>query len=301
MALKQIDFITHPQESHMVGDGFRVHNFIPYVPGMSQKEMDPFLLLDYNAKMEVAPGVPRGVGEHPHRGFSTVTFAYHGKVAHRDSRGNHGVIGEGDVQWMKAASGVLHEEMYEKEFARKGGDFQMVQLWVNLPAKEKMSDPTYQGITREAMAKYQLPDNGGVVEVVGGEYRGKVGPAKSDTPVNLMTARLNEGGRASFSFPAHYTTALIVVSGTVEVNGTEVPQDNMLKFKREGEDFELVATSPNTVVLVMSGEPLNEPIAAWGPFVMNTHAEIQEAFADFGNGFFGEMKPEHEEAQAGEQ
>ncbi len=291
MSAKKIDLVTYPQEAHWVGDGFRVHNLIPGVPGMGQQEMDPFLLLDYNAKMHVEGGdTPRGVGVHPHRGFSTVTFAYRGKVAHHDSKGHGGVIEEGDVQWMTAASGVLHKEYYEKEFARRGGDFQMVQLWVNLPATHKMQEPSYQAIPRKAMGQYQLQENGGVVEVVSGQYKGVTGPAKSPNPVNMMNVRLNKGGEADFSFPAHYTTALLVVQGSIEVNGVEVPQDNILKFKREGEDFQIRATEAETIVLVMSGEPLNEPIVSYGPFVMNTYAEIKQAFADFGNGKFGELK-----------
>ena len=286
---KTIDFVTYPQETHMVGDGFRVHNFIPQMPGMSRREMDPFLLLDYNATMTVQPGEPRGVGAHPHRGFSTVTFAYQGSVAHRDSRGNHGVIGTGDVQWMTAAGGVLHEELYEKQFAARGGKFQMVQLWVNLPAAHKMDAPSYQAITQSDMGRWELPDGAGVIEVVSGQYQGVTGPAHSQTPVLMLNARLNNGGKAAFAFPEHYTTALLVLHGAVEVNGVEVPQDNLLKFKREGEEFEMMATQPETVVLVFSGEPLNEPLDGFGPFVMNTHAEVQQAFRDFGNGLFGEL------------
>lgn len=289
MNAKKIDFVTHPQETHWVGDGFRVHNFIPEVSGMRQHEMDPFILLDYNSKMHVEGGGQRGVGVHPHRGFSTVTFAYHGKVAHHDSKGHGGVIGEGDVQWMTAAKGVLHKEYYEKEWASKGGDFQMVQLWVNLPSYAKMQEPSYQAITRGEMGKYLLPDEGGMVEVVSGRYKDVTGPAQSKTPVHLMNVRLNNGGKADFSFPEHYTTALIVIEGSVEVNGVEVMQDNVLKFKRSGEDFEMRATSPDTVVLVMSGEPLNEPIVSYGPFVMNSKAEIAQAFTDFGNGMFGKL------------
>lgn len=287
---KQIDFVTHPQEVHMVGDGFRVHNFIPQVPGMSRYDMDPFVLLDYNALMQVEPGEQRGVGPHPHRGFSTVTFAYHGSVAHRDSDDNQGVINNGDVQWMTAASGVLHEELFSKEFAERGGKFQMVQLWVNLPAKHKMDAPGYQTIHHEDMAIYQLADNGGVVEVVSGNYKDVVGPVKTKSDVRLMTVRMNKGGRANFSFPASHSTALIVVNGMVEVNGAGVPQDNVLKFKKSGEDFTMTSVDDDTVVLVMSGEPLHEPINAWGPFVMNTHEEIQQAYRDFGNGKFGKME-----------
>lgn len=287
---KQIDFVTYPQEVHWVGDGFRVHNFIPQVPGLSRYDMNPFVLLDYNAKMRVEPGEQRGVGPHPHRGFSTVTFAYHGSVAHRDSKDNKGIIGPGDVQWMTAASGVLHEELFSKEFAAKGGDFQMVQLWVNLPAKYKMDAPSYQTIHREDMAKYKLADNGGVVEVVSGKYKDVVGPAHTKSDVWLMTVRMNRGGKADFSFPASHSTAVIVVNGAVEVNGVDVAQDNVLKFKKSGEHFTMTAVVEDTVVLVMSGEPLHEPIDAWGPFVMNSHEEIQQAYRDFGNGMFGKME-----------
>lgn len=289
MNAKKIDFVTHPQETHWVGDGFRVHNFIPEVPGMGRYEMDPFILLDYNSKMHVEGGVVRGVGVHPHRGFSTVTFAYHGKVAHHDSHGNGGVIGEGDMQWMTAAKGVLHKEYYEEEWAKQGGDFQMVQLWVNLPSYAKMNEPSYQAVTRAEMGRYVLPNDAGVVEVAAGNYKGVEGPGKSVTPVHLMNVRLNNQGQADFSFPAHYTTALIVLQGAVEVNGVEVSQDNILKFKRSGEDFTIRATSADTVVLVMSGEPLEEPIVGYGPFVMNTKSEIMQAFTDFGNGEFGTL------------
>lgn len=289
MERKQIDFVTHPQETHMVGDGFRVHNFIPQMPGMSRYDMDPFLLLDYNAAMSVTPGVPRGVGTHPHRGFSTVTFAYRGSVEHRDSRGNHGIISEGDVQWMTAAKGVLHEELYEREFAARGGCFQMVQLWVNLPANHKMDEPSYQSIRREDMGRVELPSGGGVVEVVSGQYKGVSGPARSHVDVTMLNLRMNKGGKAEFSFNEKHTTFLIVLSGAVEVNCVGVPQDNVLKFKRKGESFDIVATADNTVVLLVSGAPLHEPIVGIGPFVMNSHEELVQAFEDFSDGKFGYM------------
>lgn len=287
---KKIDFVTYPQELHTVGDGFRVHNFIPQIPGLSRDEMDPFVLLDYNARMYVEPGLQRGVGPHPHRGFSTVTFAYHGSVVHRDSNGNRGIIHAGDVQWMTAAGGVLHEELFSKEFADTGGDFQMVQLWVNLPSIHKMDAPSYQTIRHDDMAKYRLPNNEGVVEVVSGKYRDVEGPAQTVTDIRLMTIRLNLRGHADFLFPESHATALIVISGAVEVNGIEAPQDNLLKFKKSGEHFVVTATEADTVVLVMSGEPMHEPINGWGPFIMNTHEEIKQAYQDFGNGIFGTMK-----------
>lgn len=284
---KVIDFVTYPQETHWVGDGFRVHNFIPEVPGMRQYHMDPFIMMDYNAKMSVSPGAKRGVGAHPHRGFNTVTFAYKGSVAHHDSKGHSGVINEGDVQWMTAAGGVLHEEYYSEDFAKQGGEFQMVQLWINLPAKHKMDNPTYQAIKREDMAVYELENNGGIVEIVSGQYKDIVGPAHSKTDVRLMNLRLNKGGRADFSFPKTHATALLVLNGQARVNGVEVPENNLLKFKKEGEDFKIEALETDTIILLMSGEPMHEPIAAWGPFVMNTHEEIQQAYRDYGNGKFG--------------
>lgn len=291
MATKKIAFVTHPQETHWVGDGFRVHNFIPSVLGLSMQEMDPFILLDYNAKMEVAPSdIPRGVGVHPHRGFETVTIAYSGEVEHGDSAGHGGLIGQGDVQWMTAAGGILHKEFYGREWSRKGGIFQMVQLWTNLPAKDKMTAPKYQSLANEQMGKHLLPDGAGYVEVIAGEYEGTKGPAYTHSPIALMNAKLNEGGRAVFSFPAHYNTALLVVQGSVLVDGTDVPEDNILKFENEGETFELVATSPETIVLVLSGEPLGEPIVAYGPFVMNTKQEIMQAINDVQSGKFGHLE-----------
>ncbi len=291
MTTKKIAFITHPQETHWVGDGFRVHNFIPSVPGLSMYNMDPFLLLDYNAKMEVAPGdIPRGVGVHPHRGFETVTIAYEGEVEHHDSAGHGGVIGKGDVQWMTAASGVLHKEYHAKEWSKKGGTFQMVQLWTNLPKKDKMSAPSYQSIANKEMGRHELPDNGGTIEIIAGEYNGCTGPARTHSPIALMNAHLNEGGEATFSFPAHYNTAVLVVRGNALVNGKDVPTDNLVKFANEGETFTVRATSPDTTVLVMSGEPLNEPIVSYGPFVMNSKEEILQAFDDFNSGRFGYLE-----------
>ncbi len=291
MATKKIAFVTHPQETHWVGDGFRVHNFIPAIPGLSMQEMDPFILLDYNAKWMVAPSeTPGGVGVHPHRGFETVTIAYEGEVEHHDSAKHGGVIRRGDVQWMTAASGILHKEYHAKEWAKKGGLFQMVQLWTNLPARDKMSAPKYQSIPNDTMGKHILPDHAGLVEVIAGEYQGTAGPARTHSPIALMNAKLNEGGRAEFSFPAHYNTALLVIQGHAVVNGTDLPTDNLLKFANEGETFTIEATAPETVVLVMSGEPLREPIVAYGPFVMNTKQEIMQAMDDYNRGAFGHLE-----------
>lgn len=290
MMTKKIAFVTHPQETHWVGDGFRVHNFIPSVLGMSMQEMDPFILLDYNSKMEVVPSdVPRGVGVHPHRGFETVTIAYSGEVEHGDSAGHGGIIGQGDVQWMTAASGVLHKEFYAKEWAKKGGTFQMVQLWTNLPAKDKMTAPKYQSIENAKMGKHLLEDGSSFVEVIAGEYKGTQGPASTHTPIAMMNAKLHSGAKADFSFPAHYNTLALVVQGSALVNGVEVPTDNIVKFENEGETFIIEATSDDTIVLVLSGEPIGEPIVSYGPFVMNTKQEIMQAIADVQQGKFGHL------------
>ena len=286
--MKKIDHIIAPGSAHMVGDGFRVNNFIPSAIGLDMHRMNPFIMLDYNQKMEVFPSnTPRGVGVHPHRGFETVTIAYRGRIAHHDSGGGGGVIGEGDVQWMTAASGVLHKEYFEENFAREGGIFQMVQLWVNLPAKDKMSPPKYQAIPKEKMGKYILEDGLGHVEIIAGNYRGIEGPAFTHTPVHLYNARLQKGGRASFSFPAAYSTALLVIEGEIKVNNSDqVPESHFVLFGRQGEEFEIEATE-NALVLVLGGEPIPEPIAAHGPFVMNSREELIQAFNDYNDGKFG--------------
>jgi hypothetical protein len=291
MAQKNVELVVAPRGTHWVGDGFRVQNFIPSAYHLEMERMTPFILLDYNSKYNFpASDSPKGVGVHPHRGFETVTIAYKGKVQHHDSSGGGGIIGEGDVQWMTAASGVLHKEYHEKEWSKQGGEFQMVQLWVNLPAKDKMSPPKYQAITNAAMGKAVLPENAGVIEVIAGNYNGVKGPASTFTPIHLMNAKLNKGGTASFSFPAIYSTALLVIEGSVTVNYTEeAPVDHLVLFENNGETF-VVAANENAVVLIMSGEPIHEPIAAHGPFVMNTRQEIIQAFDDFNKGRFGYLE-----------
>lgn len=291
MKTKKIEQVLAPPAPHMVGDGFRVHNFIPYGKGMSMERMSPFILMDYNSKFYFPPtNQLRGVGVHPHRGFETVTIAYKGKVAHHDSSGNSGVIGEGDVQWMTAASGILHKEYHEKEFSKQGGDFQMVQLWVNLPAKDKMSEPKYQGIVNSEINKYELPDNDGVIEVIAGEYNGVSGTATTFSPVNLFNAKLNKEATATFNFPAKYNTALLVIEGSIAVNDSvNVPADNFVLFGNEGEEITIKALE-NSVVLILSGEPINEPIVSHGPFVMNTHEEINQAILDVNAGKFGHLQ-----------
>lgn len=291
MAIKNIEIVVNPPAPHFVGDGFRVHNFIPSAYHLDMQRMSPFIMLDYNSKFHFPPSKkPKGVGVHPHRGFETVTIAYKGKVAHHDSTGNSGIIGEGDVQWMTAASGILHKEYHEEEFSRTGGEFQMVQLWVNLPAKHKMSPPKYQGVTNDQIQKFTLPDNAGEIEVIAGEYNGLKGSASTFTPVNLMNAKLKKDGMASFTFPAHFNTAILVIEGSIEVNGKEkIGTDKFALFETKGETFDIKANE-DAVVLILSGEPINEPIASHGPFVMNTKAELTEAFNDFNVGKFGYLE-----------
>jgi len=252
------------------------------------KRMNPFLLLDYNAKVNFPPSeTPRGVGVHPHRGFETVTIAYKGRVSHHDSSGGGGVITEGDVQWMTAASGILHKEFHEKSFSKKGGDFQMVQLWVNLPAKNKMSEPKYQAIKNEDITKLELKNNAGTLEIIAGSYGNAKGTATTFTPINLFNAHLTKGADISFSFAESYNTALLVIEGSIKVNNTEkASTDHFVLFANKGEDF-TVQANEDALVLVLSGQPIDEPIASYGPFVMNTDEEIIQAVKDFQSGKFG--------------
>jgi redox-sensitive bicupin YhaK (pirin superfamily) len=291
MSTKNIEVIVPPREPHFVGDGFRVHNFIPSAYRLDMQRMDPFIMLDYNSRFYFPPSeTPKGVGVHPHRGFETVTIAYKGKVAHHDSSGGGGIIGEGDVQWMTAASGVLHKEYHEESFSQAGGEFQMVQLWVNLPAKFKMSPPKYQAIANQQMGEVELENKGGKVEVIAGKYQGVKGPAFTFSPVSMFNVKLNQEGEASFDFPAAYNTALLVIDGEIEVNGgSVVPVNHFVLFENKGEKFHIKSLAQSTV-LILSGEPLNEPIAAHGPFVMNTREELVQAFQDFQNGKFGHLE-----------
>lgn len=286
--IKSIDAILPPPAPHMVGDGFRVHNFFPSYSKIGIQGMSPFFLLDYNSKVVINPSeTPKGVGVHPHRGFETVTIAYHGKVAHHDSTGNSGVIGEGDVQWMTAGSGILHKEYHEKEFSKKGGLFQMVQLWVNLPSKYKMISPKYQGIENKDMGKYLLPENKGVIEIIAGSYKGIKGPAATFTPACMFNARLRAGAAAEFDFKENYNTGLLIIEGEIKINDSKtVSEDNFVLFKHEGELIRIEAIK-DSIVLILSGEPINEPLVSHGPFLMNSEAEIQEAFDDYYSGKFG--------------
>lgn len=290
MKTKTVELVVSPPEPHFVGDAFRVHNFIPSTYRLDMKRMNPFVLLDYGSKFYFSPtDTPRGVGVHPHKGFETVTIAYKGKVAHHDSHGGGGVIGEGDVQWMTAASGLLHKEYHDKEWSRHGGDFQMVQLWVNLPKKDKASAPKYQAIINANIPRYKLENNQGEVEVIAGQYKDTVGAASTFTPIHMLNVKLKKGAKADFAFPADYNTGLVVIEGSIIVNGTtKAPTDNFVLMANDGEQFEIEATD-DAIVLVLSGQSINEPIAARGPFVMNTEDELKQAYQEFREGKFGEL------------
>ncbi len=291
MATKTIQEILPPPPPHMVGDGFRVHNFFPGGYDMDQKRMSPFFLLDYNSKIDFsARETPRGVGVHPHRGFETVTIAYKGKVAHHDSYGHSGVIGEGDVQWMTAGSGVLHKEYHDETYSKEGGPFQMVQLWVNLPAKDKMTEPKYQAITAMQMGKYEILDAGGGVDVIAGEFNSVKGPATTFSPIEVYNIRLKKNKSITLNLPENYNTALLVIEGEVQVNGSgTAPADNFVLFNNDGTEISLSA-SDDSIILVLSGLPIDEPIAAYGPFLMNTHEELQQAYDDLRKGKFGQLE-----------
>ena len=254
--------------------------------------MDPFFALGYNADIDFeASDIPKGVGAHPHAGFEVVTLVYKGKIAHEDSRGNKGVIGEGDVQWITAGSGILHKEFHEEEWSKHGGRIQMVQLWLNLPAKDKYTDPHYQDLLYKDMTKVELDNSGGFVNVIAGEYKGNKGKATTYLPVNIFNAYLNKDGIANFSFPNNFTTAILVIDGGLLINDTEeIKKDSFVLFENDGEaEFTLKGTSENTVVLMLSALPLNEPVAHYGPFVMSTQEQLAQIFEDYKSGKFGNL------------
>ncbi|MET0634935.1 MAG: pirin family protein [Chitinophagaceae bacterium] len=285
---RSVQEIINPPAPHMVGDGFRVHSFFPGNPRMDKKRMSPFFLMDYNAKIDFSPSDhQRGVGVHPHRGFETVTIAYHGRIAHHDSAGNSGVIGQGDVQWMTAASGLLHKEYHEETFSREGGFFQMVQLWVNLPAKDKMSAPKYQEITHSNFGRVAV--DGGIVEIIAGEFKGVKGPANTFTPMNVFNIRLKAGASLTLDTPQQWNTGMLLVEGSVTIEDKPVATDHFILMDNDGESFTITAAE-DTLVLLLSGEPINEPIAQYGPFLMNKWEELEEAIRDVSTGKFGVLE-----------
>lgn len=285
---KRVLDTLQPGSIHMVGDGFHVRNLFP--SNDLGEHVSPFVLLDYAGPTYYPPtDARRGVGEHPHRGFETVTIIYQGRVAHRDSAGHSGVIGPGDVQWMTAAAGVVHEELHDREFAKKGGTLQMVQLWVNLPARHKLSPPKYQGIVGDQIPIVDAADGAVNVRVIAGEFRGARGPASTFTPINVWDVHLAAASELEFDLPAGHMAAVVVLDGAATVNGSRSLGDaEMALLDLEGERVSLRASS-DTKLLLLSGEPLGEPVVAHGPFVMNTGEEIYQAIQDYRAGRMGHL------------
>jgi len=291
--MKEVSGVYKATQQHWVGDGFPVRSLFSY--DCHGEALSPFLLLDRAGPAEFPPSaVKRGVGQHPHRGFETVTIVYKGEVAHRDSTGQGGVIGPGDVQWMTAAGGILHEEFHSETFARSGGTLDMVQLWVNLPAADKMSAPRYQAILSDSIPLVALPDDAGSLRVIAGNYIDSsraehIGPAHTFSPMSVMDLQLHAGASVELEAVAGWTAAVVVLHGTLQVNGGTLAREaQMVLLDRHGSSFSLTADS-DAVVLLLSGEPIDEPIAGYGPFVMNTQEEIDRAIADFNSGRFGRI------------
>ena len=295
MQSKRLKFIKESNGAHWVGDGFPVRNIFSYDD--IAEEISPFLLLDYAGPRDfpASPGAKkrRGVGEHPHRGFETVSIIYHGEVEHRDSAGGGGIIGPGDVQWMTAARGLVHSEFHGPNYTAAGGPFQMVQLWVNLPARDKMTDPRYQAITSSEIPRVDLPGSAGSVRVIAGECLGARGPARTFTPMNVWDVSLSPGSPTGFEVTEGHTATFLVLEGLVKlgsdpVGEAEIGEAELAVLEREGTRFVLEALTPAKLLLMM-GEPLNEPVVGHGPFVMNTEAEIREAIRDYQSGKMGRL------------
>ena len=286
--MKEVLGVYHPGSTHMVGDGFPVRNLFP--SNDLDQVVDPFLMLDYAGPRHFAgTDHRRGVGEHPHRGFETVTIMYEGAVAHRDSAGNAGVIGPGDVQWMTAASGVVHEELHEAEWARQGGRFHAIQLWVNLPQSHKMSSPRYQTLSNANIPSVALESGAGSLRVIAGGFQGHNGPARTFTPVELYDLQLRAGARLELAIPEGHSTSVFVLEGGVSVNGAaSAGEAELVVLKRQG-SLMLIESRQDSRVLIMSGKPIEEPIARYGPFVMNTKAEIIQAVEDYQAGRMGHL------------
>ncbi len=286
--MKKILGVYSAPRPHWVGDGFPVRSLFSYQS--HGEHLSPFLLLDYAGPAQFAPATrKRGVGVHPHRGFETVTIVYQGEVDHRDSTGAGGHIGPGDVQWMTAASGILHEEFHSEAFTRSGGTLEMVQLWVNLPARDKGAAAGYQTLLDADIPSVPLADGAGRVRVIAGEFDGHRGPARTFTPIDVWDLRLNQGATTRLALPEGRTLALVVLRGTVLVNGDEVVREaQLVQFDRDGTDV-VVEANTDATLLVLGGEPIDEPIVGYGPFVMNTQAEIAQAIDDFNDGKFGRM------------
>lgn len=287
---KEVAGIYTAPPAHWVGNGFHVRSMFSYADAFQGS--DPFVLLDYAAEEQFSPnpGAPRGVGPHPHKGFETVTIAYQGEVAHCDSSGGGGTIQAGDVQWMTAGRGIVHEEFHSREFSEQGGPFEMVQLWVNLPAKDKDTPAAYQPIRKEEIPVLSLPDDAGSLRLIAGSYQGKQGPAKTFTAMNVWDVVLHAGASTAFILPATHNLSLAILRGEVRINEGESAQaDDLVRFQAGGEVLELQAGEEGATLLLLSGVPLDEPVVGYGPFVMNSMDEIRQAFADYERGKFGKL------------
>ena len=292
--MKKVANVFNAPEKHWVGNGFHVASMFSY--NDRDKNLDPFLLMDYNppkffqgGRRDNSEFALRGVEEHPHRGFETVTIAYQGEVSHRDSHGGGGTIGTGDVQWMTAGSGVMHEEMHSEKFAKEGGLFEMVQLWVNLPAKDKMTAPKYQAIKSADIPVVTLPNNAGFAPVIAGELLDKNGSAETFSPINMWDTTMNANSAHTFAVPESHNVIILVLDGTIQVGGDSVARrGELVTFERGGADV-LIEANNEAKLLILTGEPLNEPIVGYGPFVMNTREQIIEAFNDVHAGRFGRL------------
>lgn len=285
--MKHIIEIQHAHEQHWVGDGFPVRTLFSY-QSMGE-QLSPFLMLDYASPTPFPPTTTaKGVGPHPHRGFETVTIVFEGELAHRDSAGNGGTIGPGDVQWMTAGAGILHEELHSAQFAKQGGMLSMAQLWVNLPAEQKMTSPGYQAIQNQTIPTIPLEKDQGTVRLIAGSYAGLTGPAKTHTAMHVWDLRIKKGAVISLPAPHLWSTAVVVLNGQVEIEKAVVGDASLIVFSQAGADIELTALA-DTHALILSGEPISEPIVGYGPFVMNTKKEIAQAIEDFNGGQFGRL------------
>lgn len=289
MKTRSIEMSIKKPGTHWVGNGFHVSNYFPSGANLLER-FSPFILMDYNAPLEFLPSeTPRGVGAHPHRGFETVTFALEGAVEHHDNQGNHGIIYPGDVQWMTAGGGILHKEYHEASFNKTGGLFHMIQLWVNLPKQYKMTNPRYQAIVNKDMKKVVMDNESATITIVAGEFNGVAGPAKTFSPMNIYIVDLNGGEKISLNEPSNYNVGILILNGDIHVNGESHNESDFVLFHNEEGTINLEAPAGGGKIFVLSGEPINEPIAAGGPFVMNTTEELRQAQEDFYNGKFGDM------------
>lgn len=288
--MKKVANVYTAPAKHWVGNGFHVQSMFTY--NDTDKNLDPFLMMDYNPPRHFDGGRKsdfRGVGEHPHRGFETVTIAYQGEVAHADSYGGGGIIGTGDVQWMTAGSGVMHEEFHSERFSKEGGMFEMVQLWVNLPKDHKMTTPKYQAIKSTEIPVVQLDDNAGIARIIAGELASISGAASTFTPINMWDVVMNVGKMHKFAVPESHNLIILVLEGTVQINGEDVARrGELVTFERGEADVQIEANN-EAKLLILTGEPINEPIVGYGPFVMNTEAEIVQAMRDVQSGKFGQI------------